>query len=399
MDSIDSQPKFNFKIRDATKKDIKAISKIYKTIFMAEPKEGYFEYFFKMHEIPFLVAELDDKTVVGYQASRVNELRSKIYIASIGVLPEYAYTGIEGAMISIIGKYSKDNRMKFLGTHIRGSNTLLRLEFKNKGYYEKLVGKFKNNDEKYLYMKQYVYFGTPESGNFKVTRMEPVPLSWGYFSAAKPKVKLPPIEEGVYVIDEDVKYSDIPTITKLHNKYMGKNRESDYFHKIYTNKSNPMFVVRDSNKTVVGFLAARLQTKPIYKVLEGKKVMSQRPRGVKNRLNFISMAVGDEWRGKGIAKELIGRLNKSAKKNKMVESIFGHVRQNNISAIGLYRKMGFKVKVIGYYEDTKELKYEIYKRIRLPDIKPFIKRHSSKAAYIAYFIMLHELIHSVRNYE
>jgi len=399
MDSSDSQPKFNFRVRDVNEKDIEAIANIYKTIYLSKPKKEYFDYFLKMKEVPFLVAELEDKTIIGYQASRINELKSKLYIASIGVLPEYSTSDVQGAMISIMGDYSKDNRIKFIGTHIRGTNTLLRLQFKDKGFYEKLDGKFKNNDDKYLYMKEYVYTGTPKSDNFKVNRRMPEPFKWGYFGAAKPKVKLPPAEKGVYTISSKVEYLDLPTITKLHNKYMGKNRDTDYFHKIYRNKNNPIFVVRDSNKTVVGFLAARLQTKPIYKVSDGKKIMSQTPDGRKNRLNFISMAVGEDWRGMGIAKQLIQELYDFANKNKHIEAIFGHVRESNISAVGLYRKMGFKVKVIGYYEDTKELKYQIYKRIRLPDIKPFLRRHKTKAAYTAYFVMLHELLHSVRDYK
>jgi ribosomal protein S18 acetylase RimI-like enzyme len=399
MESSDSNIEFKFKIRDAKEDDIKIIKKIYETIYVSKPKETYFDYFLKMDKVPFLVAELEDKTIIGYLASRINVMNDKVYIASIGVLPEYANSEVEGAMISIIGDSCKSQRVKYIGTHIRGTNTLLRLEFKNKGFYEKLDGKFKNNDDKYLYMKQYVYFGTPASGNFKVTRKEPENFRWGYFQPAKPEKKLPPAVKGVYTITADVKYDDIPSITKLHNKFMGKNRGSDYFHKIYTNKKNPVFVVRDSNKTVIGFLAARLQTKPVYEVKDGKKIMSQKSGGVKNRLNFVSMAVDENWRKLGIAKKLIHMLYDEALKNKRVEAIFGHVRQNNVSAIGLYRKMGFKVRVVGYYEDTKEIKYEIYKRIRLPDIKPFLRKHSSKAAYTAYFVMLHELLHSVRDYK
>ena len=399
MDSSDSEVKFKFKVRDAKKSDIKTIKEIYEKLYISKPKEDYFNYFLSMKNVPFLVAELEDKTVVGYLASRINVMKDKVYIASIGVLPDYANSGVEGQMISIIGDFCKSQRVKYIGTHIRGTNTFLRLQFKNKGFYEKLDGKFKNNDDKYLYMKQYVYFGTPASGNFKVTRKEPESFRWGYFQPAKPEKKLPPPVEGVYTISGDVKYEDIPAITKMHNKFMGKNRGSDYFYKIYQSKSNPILVVRDSNKTVIGFLAARLQTKPIYQVKEGKKVMTQKSGGVKNRLNFVSMAVDDNWRGQGIAKKLILALFDEANKNKKVEAIFGHVRQNNVSAIGLYRKMGFKVRVVGYYEDTKEIKYEIYKRIRLPDIKPFLRRHSDKAAYTAYFIMLHELLHSIRDYE
>ena len=127
--------------------------------------------------------------------------------------------------------------------------------------------------------------------------------------------------------------------------------------------------------------------------------MSQSYDGIKNRINFISMAVSERWRGQGIAKKLIQKLFDYANKNKNIEVIFGHVRGKNIGAINLYKSMGFKTKVIGYYEDTKELKYEIYKRIRLPDMKPFVRKHYPKAAYTAYFVLLHELLHKFRNYE
>ena len=61
-------------------------------------------------------------------------MADKVYIASIGVLSGYANKGVEGQMISIIGDYCKKQRVKYIGTHIRGTNTILRLQFKNKGF-------------------------------------------------------------------------------------------------------------------------------------------------------------------------------------------------------------------------------------------------------------------------
>jgi len=389
-----------YEIRDALESDIESISNIYEEVFTNKPNKDYFLKFLKVSKNPFLVAINEKKEIIGYIACRINEEENKLYVASIAVKEKYAYNTIEANLIDVSSDYAKKNKYKYIGTHIRGTNTKLRTIFKNKGFYEQLVGKFKNMDDKYLLMKEYKY--NPIAGEptkYKVTRLQPEPFKWGYFQAMKPKIILPEPKEGYYEIVADMKYSDVSKVTTLHNKYMGKERKGEYFYKIYTNKNNPFYLARDSNGTIIGYLAARIQTKPSYYTKEGKRMMSQSYDGVKNRINFISMAVSERWRGKGIAKKLIQKLFDYANKNKNIEVIFGHVRGKNIGAINLYKSMGFKTKVIGYYEDTKELKYEIYKRIRLPDMKPFVRKHYPKAAYTAYFVLLHELLHKFRNYE
>ena len=396
---IDSE-EFNYEIRDADKTHLDSIKSIYKENFTIKPNKGYFEGFLKVTENPFLVAVNKDNEVLGYVACRVSDTRNKLYIASISILSKYANDTIERNLIKVVGDYAKTNKYKYVGTHIRGSNTKLRLVFNDVGFYEKVVGTFKNGDIKYLYMKEFVYTALPEdSTKYKITRKEPEPFSWGYFTAMTPKIKLPTPKKGYYELFNKVKYEEISKITLLHNKYMGKERDNAYFHKIYRNRNNPFYIVKDSNGTIIGYLAARIQSKPIYIVEDGKKIMAQKAGGIKNRVNFISMAVSEGWRGLGIAKDLVNELFKNVKDNKNIEVIFGHVRGNNTGAIRLYKKLGFKLTVVGYYEDTKELKYQIYKRVRLPNVKPFIKKHTPKAAYTAYFVLLHELLHSFRNYD
>jgi len=400
MTPLKTSEEFEYEIKDAGESHLDSIKSIYKENFKSKPKDNYFKEFLNVKESPFLVAVDKYNEVIGYIACKINDSKTKLYVASISVISKYANDTIEKNLIKVVGDYTKSNKFKYIGTHIRGPNTKLRLIFVDNGFYEKLEGRFKNGDDKYLYMKELIYTTLPDdSTKYKVTRKEPEPFVWGYFTAMKPKIKLPEPKKGYFEIIDKIKYADISNITLLHNKYMGKERDNGYFYKIYRDSDNPLYVAKDSNGTIIAYLAARVQSKPIYIVEKGKRIMTQKVGGIRNRINFISMAVTEEWRGLGIAKELIYELFKYANANKKIEVIFGHVRGDNKNAIKLYAKLGFKLTVVGYYEDTKELKYQIYKRIRLPDIKHFLKKHTPKAAYTAYFVLLHELLHSFRKYE
>ncbi len=56
----------------------------------------------------------------------------------------------------------------------------------------------------------------------------------------------------------------------------------------------------------------------------------------------VGMGILPEWRGKGIGKELIKAVLESAKEKKLVR-IELTVRENNVSAVSLYKKVGFEV--------------------------------------------------------
>lgn len=72
-------------------------------------------------------------------------------------------------------------------------------------------------------------------------------------------------------------------------------------------------------------------------------------------MHIFKIAVSRRWRHQGIASMILGKsLNLAIQEG--AESAFLEVRPSNVSALGLYRKFGFRViaKRPGYYPETGE---------------------------------------------
>ena len=82
-----------------------------------------------------------------------------------------------------------------------------------------------------------------------------------------------------------------------------------------------------------------------------------------NSSTIMQVAVTKEFRGKGIATQLLSEMEKSFPKNidDIVESITLEVRESNEAAKNLYLKSGYKVVVIksNYYKDGENAIYMI----------------------------------------
>ena len=82
-----------------------------------------------------------------------------------------------------------------------------------------------------------------------------------------------------------------------------------------------------------------------------------------NSSTIMQVAVTKEFRGKGIATQLLSEMEKSFPKNidDIVESITLEVRESNEAAKNLYLKNGYKVVVIksNYYKDGENAIYMI----------------------------------------
>ena len=82
-----------------------------------------------------------------------------------------------------------------------------------------------------------------------------------------------------------------------------------------------------------------------------------------NSSTIMQVAVAKEFRGKGIATQLLNEMEKSFPKNidDIVESITLEVRESNEAAKNLYLKNGYKVVVIksNYYKDGENAIYMI----------------------------------------
>ena len=78
-------------------------------------------------------------------------------------------------------------------------------------------------------------------------------------------------------------------------------------------------------------------------------------RLMEKEMHLLKIAVIPQWRGQGIASWLL-RKSLNTCENRGIAESFLEVRSSNLSAIGLYQKLGFKM--IGrrphYYSDTQE---------------------------------------------
>jgi len=168
---------------------------------------------------------------------------------------------------------------------------------------------------------------------------------------------------------------------------MIKQRENKYFNRLAEFDPCYFWVAADSNDDLIGYAVARPQRIPGLK------------KGPYTRLNFVSMAVEENWRGLGIAQLLIDDLFTAAKKNKNIEYVYGHVRGSNTIALLLYQKMGFGLKRIGTYEDDDVAKVLLIRRFRFPSLRPYWLKYGEYVKWFTAGAVAHEVIHAVRDYD
>ena len=102
------------------------------------------------------------------------------------------------------------------------------------------------------------------------------------------------------------------------------------------------FIVAEENGDVVGYIMCRIETGiPSFKLL-----------GITRKGHVISIAVLPEHQREGIGYALM-REAMEAMVNYKAKECYLEVRASNVSAVNLYRKMGFEVArtMRGYYAD------------------------------------------------
>ena len=323
---------------------------------------------------PFWVAvNKDTDEVMGYIAAKVKK-PSTIYVSSLAVSDVYDSGSIEESLIKRVIRDAKKLKAKYVLMHSRESSIDNRKLLSTMGFEEKEIGAYKDKEKKFE-----LRFNLKENEEGKLT----IPIKKKTRQKIHP---LPPPLKGQFTI-RDVKLMDINAVTQLHNKYMGKKREDSYFRNIM-NKADSIFLVAiDSNKEVIGYIACRPERKRGFK------------KGPYTRFNFVSMATNTDYRRWGIAKALIKDMLIDAKENPTIELIYGHVRGKNRGARKLYRRMGFRLRKRGYYEDDGDSKYLISKRIRLPSIMPYLSKYKNEIVWFGVGIGAHEIIHYFKEYE
>ena len=126
---------------------------------------------------------------------------------------------------------------------------------------------------------------------------------------------------------------DIKNVARLEEKYFSQPWSEDGLRH-YLENGQTLFIVAKHDSEVAGYAA----------------VLCAADEG-----NLVSIAVDEEFRNMGIAREILDILYEELVKNG-VEKIFLEVRESNEAAISLYRSENFEEigKRKGFYEKPKE---------------------------------------------
>tara|TARA_R110002020_G_scaffold122148_2_gene277412 strand:+ start:2663 stop:3760 length:1098 start_codon:yes stop_codon:yes gene_type:complete len=355
------------KVSRPTLSDSPVLREAHKVYYKRYPKKGYYEELIYISHNPiFLVAD-DKNNLLGYVASRVTPSSSKVYIVSLAIFNESAK--LVATLINNLISASIDLDAKRIEMHIRGNKKNIISIFEKLGFESKYAGNYKDGDEKIL-----LYLNLPE-GKDKLT-LPTYKKTKGAKATPTPTPKKKP-KKGYYEISR-ARESNLSQVVTIHNKNIVKKRTRSYFEKILKTKPSFFWVAVDSNGDTIGYLAARPER------IEGVS------KGKYTKLNFVSMAIEKNWRKLGVAKALINKMLYAVENIKSIEYIYGHVRGGNKGARKLYRKLGFRERQIGIYQDDDDIKYEIVKRYRLPSIMPYWGKYKDYIVWFAMGIVAHE---------
>jgi len=132
---------------------------------------------------------------------------------------------------------------------------------------------------------------------------------------------------------KEAEISDAPAIYSLVSRYSGPikgwtKKETENF---ISNHRDYYVLAAKQNGEVIGYAFTRLTWK---------------------KMHVINIAVKNEMRGQGIAKEMMRRLINSAK-SQGLSHVYLEVRASNTTAVKMYQNLSFKTKYIvpGLYQN------------------------------------------------
>jgi len=137
------------------------------------------------------------------------------------------------------------------------------------------------------------------------------------------------------------KPSDLETVMRINRECLPENYTPLFFMNLYKHFPE-LFIVAEVDKTIVGYIMCRIETGiPSFKLL-----------GITRKGHVISIAVLPAHQQKGIGTALIHEATQ-AMLNYNAKECYLEVRESNLPAIGLYKKMGFKIArtLRNYYAD------------------------------------------------
>jgi ribosomal-protein-alanine N-acetyltransferase len=137
------------------------------------------------------------------------------------------------------------------------------------------------------------------------------------------------------------KPSDLDGVIRINRECLPENYSTLFFMNLYK-RFPETFIVAETNREIIGYIMCRIETGiPSFKVL-----------GIAKKGHVISIAVLPEHHRKGIGNQLIKKATR-AMVNYKAKECYLEVRESNLPAIQLYKKLGFEVvrSIRNYYAD------------------------------------------------
>jgi ribosomal-protein-alanine N-acetyltransferase len=138
--------------------------------------------------------------------------------------------------------------------------------------------------------------------------------------------------------------SDLDGVIRINRECLPENYTALFFINLFK-RFPKTFIVAEVNGEIVGYIMCRIETGiPSFKLL-----------GITKKGHVISIAVLPSHHRKGIGYELI-REATQAMLNYNAKECYLEVRKSNVSAIQLYKKLGFETARIlrNYYADGED---------------------------------------------
>ncbi|MBS7655073.1 ribosomal protein S18-alanine N-acetyltransferase [Candidatus Bathyarchaeota archaeon] len=138
--------------------------------------------------------------------------------------------------------------------------------------------------------------------------------------------------------------SDLNAVIEINRRCLPENYTFNFFMDIYRNCPEA-FLVAEAEDKIVGYIMCRIE----YGFSDFNRFK------LVKKGHIVSIAVLNEYRGKGIGTSLITQALKELV-NAQAKECYLEVRVSNEAGINLYRKLGFEVaqRIVYYYHDGED---------------------------------------------
>lgn len=144
--------------------------------------------------------------------------------------------------------------------------------------------------------------------------------------------------------------ADLDKVMRINQVCLPENYSPDFFIDLY-DRFPATFIVAEAEGKVVGYIMCRIETN-IFGFGNGKKG------------HVISIAVLPDFQHSGIGKALMLEALQNMQNLYKAKECYLEVRVSNVSAIGMYKKIGFTIRrtLHSYYADN-ESAYMMTKKL------------------------------------